>query len=96
MSKTTLYRRWPTKQELFIDAVRRRVDFSFAVSDQGSFRADVLEALRLVSTGSSGTAPCCATSWTRAVMTRTCAKRPNGSWGSSACWSSMEVRVTPG
>ncbi|MCD7439730.1 TetR/AcrR family transcriptional regulator [Streptomyces lincolnensis] len=49
VSKTTLYRRWPTKHELVIDAVRRRVDFSFTVPDQGSFRADVFEALRLVS-----------------------------------------------
>ncbi|ULR55672.1 TetR/AcrR family transcriptional regulator [Streptomyces deccanensis] len=49
VSKTTLYRRWPTKHDLVIDAVRRRVDFSFTVSDQGGFRADVLEALRLLS-----------------------------------------------
>jgi AcrR family transcriptional regulator len=48
VSKTTLYRRWPTKHELVIDAVRRRAGFSFTVPDQGSFRADVLEALRLV------------------------------------------------
>lgn len=34
VSKTTLYRRWPTKHELVIDAVRRRVDFSFTVPDQ--------------------------------------------------------------
>lgn len=50
VSKTTLYRRWPTKHELVIDAVRRRVGFSFTVPDQGSFRADVLEVLQLVST----------------------------------------------
>ncbi|MFF5010528.1 TetR/AcrR family transcriptional regulator [Streptomyces phaeochromogenes] len=49
VSKSTLYRRWPGKHELVIDAVRRRVDFSFTVPDQGNFRADVLEALRLVS-----------------------------------------------
>ncbi|TMR91495.1 TetR/AcrR family transcriptional regulator [Nonomuraea basaltis] len=49
VSKTTLYRRWPGKHELVIEAVRRRVGFSFTVPDQGSFRAEVLEALRLVS-----------------------------------------------
>ncbi|MCF1592586.1 TetR/AcrR family transcriptional regulator [Streptomyces muensis] len=48
VSKTTLYRRWPSKHELVVDAVRRRVGFSFTVPDQESFRADVLQALKLV------------------------------------------------
>jgi AcrR family transcriptional regulator len=48
VSKSTLYRSWSGKHELVIDAVRCRVGFSFTVPDQGSFRADVLQSLRLV------------------------------------------------
>jgi AcrR family transcriptional regulator len=46
-SKSTLYRRWSTKSELIVEAVRRRTGVSFSFADQGSFRADVLCALHL-------------------------------------------------
>jgi AcrR family transcriptional regulator len=49
VSKSTLYRRWPSKNELVIDAARWRAGFAFSVADQGSFRADVLRSLELIS-----------------------------------------------
>ncbi|SFK29466.1 DNA-binding transcriptional regulator, AcrR family [Amycolatopsis sacchari] len=45
-SKATLYRRWPSKDELFIAAVQRLGRDAFRVPDEGSFREDVLAALR--------------------------------------------------
>jgi AcrR family transcriptional regulator len=44
-SKATIYRRWPGKQELIIDALRRRVPTEFEMPDTGNFRQDILEVL---------------------------------------------------
>lgn len=45
-SKATLYRHWPGKAELVIDAVRNRVDEEWDLPDTGSLREDLLTFLR--------------------------------------------------
>lgn len=45
-SKATIYRRWPGKAQLVVDALRRRVDAHAELPDQASLRADLLEAVR--------------------------------------------------
>jgi AcrR family transcriptional regulator len=44
--KASLYRRWPTRMELTLDAVRRAMPDPAAPPDTGSFRTDVLACLR--------------------------------------------------
>jgi len=45
-SKATIYRRWPGKAELVVEAVRRRSSHEFATADTGSLRGDLLATLR--------------------------------------------------
>jgi AcrR family transcriptional regulator len=45
VGKTTIYRRWPTKEQLVASALSEFVD-EFAVPDSGSSRDDVVVALR--------------------------------------------------
>lgn len=52
-SKATLYRRWPSKAELLVAAVRRGVSTNFEVPTHATFRDDVLAALRLAAHWSS-------------------------------------------
>lgn len=47
-SKSTLYRRWSSKSELVVEAVRQRIGTAFWFADQGSFRGDVLRALHVL------------------------------------------------
>lgn len=47
-SKATLYRRWASKPELLVAAVRRRIPVPFELPEHGDFREDVLFGLRLV------------------------------------------------
>lgn len=47
-SKATLYRHWPSKAALLVDAVEHTAPVRFAIPEHGSFRADVLSALRLL------------------------------------------------
>lgn len=56
-SKATIYRRWPGKAELVLEAVGCGVDKdpSTAVPDQGSLRADLLSLVRLIQSGMEGT-----------------------------------------
>lgn len=42
VNKTTIYRRWPTKNELVIDALRNSYEEQFILPDTGSLRADML------------------------------------------------------
>lgn len=58
-SKATIYRRWATKAELVVDALRRHAGGSAAVelADTGSVRGDLkaaLDGIERVITGSSG------------------------------------------
>ena len=45
VSKAALYRRWPNKQELFVEAVSRFARARLAVPDTGHARADLVEFL---------------------------------------------------
>jgi len=57
-SKATLYRHWPGKHELVVDAIRRRVRPSLPqLPDTGTLRGDLLaalEAMHQVMTGDAG------------------------------------------
>lgn len=53
-SKATIYRRWPGKRELVLDAVRSRASYSQAPPDTGSLRGDLVATLRLMATGIGG------------------------------------------
>lgn len=44
-SKATIYRRWPGKRELVLEAVRRRHDPPAELPDTGSLRGDLLTSL---------------------------------------------------
>ncbi|WP_194410311.1 TetR/AcrR family transcriptional regulator [Microbacterium cremeum] len=44
--KASLYRRWPTRMELTLDAVRQAMPDPASPPDTGAFRTDVLECLR--------------------------------------------------
>jgi AcrR family transcriptional regulator len=46
VNKTTVYRRWPTKQELVRDALLSITAETFAVPDTGSLRTDLLAVAR--------------------------------------------------
>ena len=46
-SKATLYRHWPSKAALLVAAVRHAAPVRFDIPEHGSFRADVLHALRV-------------------------------------------------
>jgi AcrR family transcriptional regulator len=47
-SKATIYRRWPGKAELVVDAFKRRVAEPVTIPDAGSLRAELLDTMRLV------------------------------------------------
>jgi AcrR family transcriptional regulator len=47
-SKAALYRRWPNRAELVVDAYSRYVVTDLSVEDTGNLRDDVLELLRLI------------------------------------------------
>jgi AcrR family transcriptional regulator len=53
-SKATIYRRWPGKAELVVEAFHRRVESGEQVADLGSLRADLLDATRRVCTQIAG------------------------------------------
>jgi len=53
-SKATIYRRWPGKQELVLDAVRCRAGHAFEPPDTGSLRSDILVTLRNMAVGIGG------------------------------------------
>lgn len=46
VNKTTVYRRWPSKQELIRDALMSLAGETFAVADTGSLRSDMLAIAR--------------------------------------------------
>jgi AcrR family transcriptional regulator len=48
--KATLYRRWPSKAALVLDAMRERHDDVAALPDTGELRSDLIEALSLLAT----------------------------------------------
>jgi AcrR family transcriptional regulator len=49
--KTSLYRRWPTRADLVVEAIRDRPEFAdFTAPDTGDVRADTLELLRRFAT----------------------------------------------
>jgi len=50
-SKATIYRRWPGKQELVLDAVRCRAGHAFEPLDTGSLRGDIVTTLRNMAAG---------------------------------------------
>ena len=50
-SKATIYRRWPGKQELVLDAVRSRAPGMLVPADTGSLRGDLLATYRSAAHG---------------------------------------------
>jgi len=50
-SKATIYRRWPGKRELVLEAVRTRAAPSFDPPDTGSLRGDIVAVLRAMADG---------------------------------------------
>src|SRR5215475_3800934 len=53
-SKATLYRRWPGKRELVLDAIRCRAAHVFEPPDTGSLRGDIIVTLRAMAEGIAG------------------------------------------
>jgi AcrR family transcriptional regulator len=53
-SKATVYRRWPGKRELVLDAVRSRGAAHLTPPDTGSLRGDVIATLRVMADGIGG------------------------------------------
>ena len=53
-SKATIYRRWPGKRELVLDAVRSRVADIVEPPDTGSLRGDIIATLRVMADGIGG------------------------------------------
>jgi AcrR family transcriptional regulator len=53
-SKATIYRRWPGKEELVLEAVRSRVADIVEPPDTGSLRGDIIATLRLMVEGMGG------------------------------------------
>jgi AcrR family transcriptional regulator len=53
-SKATIYRRWPGKHELVLDAVRSRVCDIVEPPDTGSLRGDIIATLRVMADGIGG------------------------------------------
>jgi AcrR family transcriptional regulator len=45
-SKATIYRRWPGKRELVLDALRRRAEHQPRAADTGSLRGDLIATFR--------------------------------------------------
>jgi AcrR family transcriptional regulator len=56
VSKASLYRRWPGKPALVVDAVRRSLPAADTLPDTGALRTDLLAAFRQVAEGLSGAA----------------------------------------
>ena len=54
-SKATIYRRWPGKQELVLDAVRARGPGLTVPEDTGSLRSDLVETYRSALAGGAAT-----------------------------------------
>src|SRR6516225_7029293 len=48
VGKATVYRRWPGKAEILVDALSRRVCFEVPLVDTGDVRADLLTILQAV------------------------------------------------
>lgn len=53
-SKATIYRRWPGKRELVLDAIRTRGPKVVVPPDTGTLRGDIIAALRTVNDGVGG------------------------------------------
>jgi AcrR family transcriptional regulator len=53
-SKVTIYRRWPGKRELVLDAVGSRVADIVEPPDTGSLRGDIIATLRVMADGIGG------------------------------------------
>jgi AcrR family transcriptional regulator len=53
-SKATIYRRWPGKRELVLDAVRSRVADIVEPPETGSLRGDIIATLRVMAEGIGG------------------------------------------
>ncbi|CAO5237468.1 TetR/AcrR family transcriptional regulator [Frankia sp. AgKG'84/4] len=53
-SKATIYRRWASKDEMVIEALRRRAPIDSAPADTGSLRDDLLAQVRLMIKAASG------------------------------------------
>jgi AcrR family transcriptional regulator len=53
-SKATIYRRWPGKRELVLDAVRSRAPAELSPPDTGSLRGDIVATLRVMAHGIGG------------------------------------------
>ena len=49
-SKSALYRRWPSRAELVVDACKQHALVSAEVPDTGDLRSDMITFLRLIST----------------------------------------------
>jgi AcrR family transcriptional regulator len=53
-SKATIYRRWPGKRELVLEAVRSRAPEAMEPPDTGTLRGDIVATLRLMADGIGG------------------------------------------
>jgi AcrR family transcriptional regulator len=53
-SKATIYRRWPGKRELVLDAVRSRGPAELSPPDTGTLRGDIVATLRVMADGIGG------------------------------------------
>jgi AcrR family transcriptional regulator len=54
-SKATIYRHWPGKQELVLDAFASRAGEAFTPPDTGSLSGDIVATLRAMAAGMGGT-----------------------------------------
>lgn len=53
-SKATIYRRWPGKRELVLEAVGTRAEHAMQPPDTGSLRGDIVATLRMMADGIGG------------------------------------------
>jgi len=53
-SKATIYRRWPGKRELVVDAINCRAAHAHQPPDTGDLRGDIVATLRLLAEGVGG------------------------------------------
>jgi AcrR family transcriptional regulator len=91
-SKATIYRRWPGKRELVLEAVRSRSPARLTPPDTGTLRGDIIASLRMMSDGIGGQDAALMAGVLRAMRSTpdlACARRSSRRSATSAApWSS--------